>query len=105
MAEETYIIPEDPKYDPSIRKLQDSDPASASGVLNPLIQKIVGNIAAVKVLADGKAALDADGKVPTGQLPAMDYDPKGSAAKVREEMDDRLGDIAAVLDEINGEAV
>ena len=105
MAEEIYTIPEDPKYDPNIRKLQDSDPASASGVFNPLIQMIVGNIAAVKALADSKAALGEAGKIPAGQLPAMDYDPKGSAAKVREELDERLGDIAAVLDEINGEAV
>lgn len=50
--EEIYVIPEKPQYSEEIRRLQDSDPASASMVFNPLIQKIVENIAAVKQGAD-----------------------------------------------------
>lgn len=42
--EETYVIPENPEYSESIRKLQDSDPASASATFNPLIEALIGNI-------------------------------------------------------------
>ena len=46
MADEIYTIPEKPEYREQIRKLQDSDPASASGTFNPLIQRLVENAAA-----------------------------------------------------------
>lgn len=42
--EEKYIIPASPEYSGDIRKLQDSDPASASVVFNPLIQRLIENI-------------------------------------------------------------
>lgn len=52
MAEEFYPIFLEPEYREYIRKLQDSDPASASTVFNPLFEQIIENIAAVKVTAD-----------------------------------------------------
>ena len=55
MAEQNYPIPENPVYDPNIRALQDSDPASASSVFNPLLVQLISNIHAVKLLADDKA--------------------------------------------------
>lgn len=48
MAEEKYLIPASPQYSEDIRKLQDSDPASASTVFNPLIERLIENTAAVK---------------------------------------------------------
>lgn len=36
--------------------------------------------------ASGVASLDADGKVPAGQLPEMNYDPAGSAKAVQQEL-------------------
>lgn len=36
--------------------------------------------------ASGVASLDADGKVPAGQLPEMNYDPAGSAQTVQQEL-------------------
>lgn len=48
MAEEFYKLPENPRYSiDDIRKLQDSDPARAETVFNPLIMRILENIAAV----------------------------------------------------------
>lgn len=47
MAEPIYEIDPNAEYDPSIRKLQDSDPASASGTFNPLVQRLVDNTDAV----------------------------------------------------------
>lgn len=55
MAERNYPVPEKPVYDPEIRALQDSDPASASTVFNPLFERLITNIHALKLLADGKA--------------------------------------------------
>lgn len=42
--EEKYLIPKNPQYSEEIRKLQDSDPASASTVFNPLIERLIENI-------------------------------------------------------------
>lgn len=53
MADEIYAVPENPLYNPNIRKLQDSDPAQASTIFNPLVQRLIENIAAVKGQADG----------------------------------------------------
>lgn len=50
-----YAIPENPQYDPIIRKLKVSDPAHAETVFNPLLQQIINNVHAVKVSSDGKA--------------------------------------------------
>ena len=50
MAEEYYQIPDDPQYSiDKIRKLQNSDPASAEETFNPLISRILENIAALQV--------------------------------------------------------
>lgn len=61
MAEEYYQIPENPQYDPEhIRKLKNSDPASAEQIFNPLIQRILENIAAVQTAIDELARRGAD---------------------------------------------
>lgn len=52
MADEKYPIPENPQYNPDIRKLLDSDPARASTVFNPVLQQMIENTAAVKKQAD-----------------------------------------------------
>lgn len=69
MADEKYVIPEAPKYRvPDIRKLQDRDPVSASGIVNPtLIEPILESIAYHE---KHKAELSEDGKIPVEQLPA-----------------------------------
>ena len=69
MADEKYVIPEAPKYRvPNIRKLQDRDPVSASGIVNPtLIEPILESIAYHE---KHKAELSEDGKIPVEQLPA-----------------------------------
>ena len=43
-----YDIPVTPVYDGAIRKLENTDKASATDVFNPLFQKIINNVAAVK---------------------------------------------------------
>lgn len=121
MADQTYPVPENPVYNPEIRALQDTDPAQATGVFNPLFEQLIENTHATKLagdanavrieevaenagdaseikLADGtnvedaigaleeatdaletampkKADLDANGKVQSSQLPAMNYVP------------------------------
>ena len=52
MADTNYPIPPTPVYDDQIRQLQDTDPAKASTVFNPLFQKIIENTAALKIMAD-----------------------------------------------------
>ncbi len=47
-----YEVPENPTYNANIRKLEDTDPASASTIFNPLIQQIVTNTHAVKKSVD-----------------------------------------------------
>ena len=47
-----YDIPTNPTYDTSIRKLEDSDPASATSIFNPLIQQLINNTHAVKQSVD-----------------------------------------------------
>ena len=48
MAEQYYIITDDPQYSiDDIRKLQNSDPVNAQTIVNPLIVRILENIAAV----------------------------------------------------------
>ena len=54
--DEIYAIPAEPQYREDIRTLQDSDPASASRVFNPLFARIIENIASVKRLADTTGA-------------------------------------------------
>ncbi len=56
MSEPVYELPENPSYSEAIRKLRDSDPASASGTFNPLIAAILENIHFVKRQLDALAA-------------------------------------------------
>lgn len=79
MADEKYTIPDNPQYIISdIRKLQDTDPASATQTFNPLIEALVETLA---YLQKHKAGLDATGKVPENQLPEMNYVPNGEKGK------------------------
>lgn len=59
--------------------------------------------------ASGVASLDADGKVPAGQLPPTAYDPAGSAASALSDAkaytDSAIGNINTLLDQINGEVI
>lgn len=48
--------------------------------------------ASQKGQASGVASLDTSGKVPAGQLPAMDYDPAGSAQAVQESLNTHAAD-------------
>ncbi len=53
MAEQYYQIPENPQYDiASIREILDTDPVRASTIINPVILRILENIAAVKEMTD-----------------------------------------------------
>lgn len=58
MAENNYPIPENPVFNMNIRALQDSDPASASTIFNPLIERLIENLCALKLLLDGKVGAD-----------------------------------------------
>lgn len=53
-----YIIPENPEYTTEIRKLENTDPANAETVFNPLVETLIQNTHAVKLEADGKADAD-----------------------------------------------
>lgn len=65
--------------------------------------------ASEKGAAFGVATLDETGKVPTGQLPPMAYDPAGSAASALSDAkaytDSAIGNINTLLDQINGEVI
>jgi len=52
---ENYVIPENPRYDPNIRALQDTDPARASTVFNPVLQQMIINTHVVKKAAETNA--------------------------------------------------
>lgn len=72
MAEEYYQIPENPKYSvDDIRKLLNSDPGNAETVFNPLILRILENIAAVH----NDRAADAG---------SVTYDPAASQLEARD---------------------
>lgn len=59
MAENNYPIPENPVFNMNIRALQDSDPASASTIFNPLIERLIENLCALKLLLDSKVGAEA----------------------------------------------
>lgn len=61
MADEYYHIPAEPQYRELIRKLQNSDPASADGTFNPLIE----NTAAVKKQTDAAQQTLVEATVPS----------------------------------------
>ena len=50
-----YTIPENPQYTAEIRKLENTDPANAETILNPLVETLIGNTHAVKLETDKKA--------------------------------------------------
>lgn len=52
-----YDIPTNPTYNTAIRKLEDTDPASATSIFNPLIQQLINNTHAVKKSVDALNAL------------------------------------------------
>lgn len=47
-----YNIPENPVYSAEIRRLENTDPASADPTFNPLISRLIENTAAVKVTGE-----------------------------------------------------
>ncbi len=59
MANESYVLPESPVYNESIRKLRNTDPANAETVFNPLIQALVNNIHFVKKGFDNAVSVTA----------------------------------------------
>lgn len=99
MAEEKYVIPANPQYSENIRKLQDSDPADACQIFNPLFSRLIENIASIKRQADGTAAaassiVTLELAIPTGGWKACagtDGEPEGLCAdlpdkQIREDM-------------------
>lgn len=87
MAEEYYQIPENPQYDPEhVRKLQNSDPASAEDTFNPLVEQILTNIAAVHDSVGGsdlklhRLYIDAQPKK-TAYKAGETFDPAGMVVK------------------------
>ena len=57
MTDQYYSVPENPDYDAEhIRKIQDSDPVKASAIVNPVLERMIANTAAVKKIAESKAA-------------------------------------------------
>ena len=57
MADSNYPIAENPVYNPEIRALQDSDPARASTVFNPLFSQLIDNTHAVKKEVENKVEM------------------------------------------------
>lgn len=96
MADPIYTMPGDPAYRTDIRKLQNSDPANAETIFNPLFQAVLENIHHLKVAqgtldyvpngekgrANGVATLGSDGKIPTSQLQptadSLNFGPDGT---------------------------
>ena len=102
---EFYPIPAELKYDEQIRRIKNTDPVNAETIVNPVLKQMIGNTAflkwkqdgmdsrlnemaegnsslesAVQDLQEGKADLDPKtGKVLPAQLPALNYDPAGTA--------------------------
>lgn len=62
--EPIYQILEHPVYDTEIRRLQNSDPASAEGIFNPLFSQIINNIHAVKLENEEKMNADFSNMIP-----------------------------------------
>lgn len=52
MATEFYSIPENPQYDDKIRRIKNDDPVNAETIVNPIIEAIMRNTAAVKKQVD-----------------------------------------------------
>lgn len=94
MAEEKYAIPANPTYSEEIRKLQDTDPASASQIFNPLFVRIIENVASVKRQTDevgvtASSIVTLDVTVPAEGWkagPAEEGEPKGLYVDIPDEI-------------------
>ena len=82
MAEQIYELPKDPIYREAIRKLQNTDPANAFTVFNPLIQAILENIHFVKLLTEQKAGSDAMDGALAQQTKALDAHAKNTTLHI-----------------------
>lgn len=82
MAEQSYELSKDPVYNEAIRKLQNTDFADAFTVFNPLIQAILENIHAVKLLTEQKAGSDAMDGALAQQFKALDTHAKNNTLHV-----------------------
>lgn len=90
MADEKYPIQKDPAYRAAdIRRIQNEDPINAEESLNPVIEAV---LECLQFLYLNRASLDGAGKVPSSQLPAMDFDKAGSAAAVASLLKEHTGD-------------
>lgn len=72
-----YELPETPTYHEAIPKLTQNDPVDADEVVNPLIQKILENIHAVKTKLDNA---DATGAIPITRITAEMPDESGESS-------------------------
>ena len=82
---DNYPVPEQPVYNPNIRQLQDSDPARASTIFNPLFTQLIENIHAVKKSADAaQAAAEEAGESAGGAIPATEKGAPGGLAELDE---------------------
>lgn len=57
MAEKNYDVPENPVYEPNIRRLTTDDPAHADETFNTWILPIINNIHAVNAMATAALTL------------------------------------------------
>lgn len=87
MEEQIYELSKNPVYNEAIRKLQNTDPANASTVFNPLVQAILENIHAVKLLMEkmmeqkaGSGDLSAHTKNTTAHITAAERNTWNSKA-------------------------
>lgn len=82
---DNYPVPEQPVYNPNIRRLQDSDPARASTIFNPLFTQLIENIHAAKKTADAaQAAAEEAGESAAGAIPATEKGAPGGLAELDE---------------------
>ena len=79
MPDEVYTVPENPTYKlDDIRKIQDTDPVKASTIVNPVIEKLIENIAANrkdkqnKITAQGLLKADEAGNITAAEA-GSDY--------------------------------
>lgn len=85
MADTNYPVPDQPVYNPNIRALQDSDPARASTIFNPLFIQLIENIHAVKKAADAaQEAAEEAGESAGGAIPAEQKGAPGGLAELDE---------------------
>lgn len=90
MAEEYYSIPANPEYSINdIRKIQDSDPVRASTIVNPVIIRILTNIAAVKAETD--TIEEALSNIGSAVIEAITLPTTGWAAWEADEQSDEYG--------------